>query len=53
MVQEEGIVVRGPGAEEIELPGHVAGVEGEVLAYQVGEAWDDVFFAEKLLLDRG
>lgn len=51
MMQEVSIIVRSFCAEKIELTGHLAGIEGEVLAYQIGEAGDDVLLAEDGLLD--
>ena len=51
MVEKEVIVMSGLCAEEIELTGYLAGIEGEVLPYQVSQTGYDVLFAEKLLLD--
>ena len=52
MVEEESVVLRGPGAEEIKLSGHIAGVEREVLAYKIGQARDDILFSEDGFLYR-
>ncbi len=51
MVEEEGIVLIGFCAEEIELGGHFPGIEGEVFADEVGEAFYNVVIAEQLFLD--
>lgn len=52
VVEEVGVVLRGFGAEEIELSGHLVSIEREVFAHEVGKAWDDVLLAEVFCLYR-
>lgn len=51
VVEEEAVVVSSFCTEEVELAGHLAGIEGEVLSYEAGQTGDDVLFAEELVLD--
>src|ERR1700722_4610513 len=50
VVEEEGIVLFGFCAQEIELRRHFAGIEREVFADEIGEAFYDLVIAEQAFL---
>lgn len=52
MMEEVAVILFCLGAEEIELPGDGAGIEGEVLADEIGQAFGEVA-AEDLFVDGG